>query len=462
MAYLITIYDMNINKIQLKNFKGYSDIELNFSKITFLTGANSSGKSSLIYSVLGAIQSGEFPIHFSPNGKYVNMGDFGEMVNNHDINKKISLNFFISNPENISIYTEWKNDEVRKLPTLSKMFAESEFFKLKIEKIRKYSLEFEYFPELDNNSHLRSPELYREIMTTITNSLKKLRKDDNDEEFVSKRKVEINNYYTLNNTIKFKFENFDNLNLIRQKKGNYIFDIIFKDIKESFREYDRKVSYISSFRLFPERTYYETSKSDLRVGKFGENYEDQIILWETNKDPKFKELCGTLLELGLLHDIKSKRLDGGRYEILVQSIEFGTWSSITDVGFGISQFLPIIVADLQLPEESTLYIAQPEIHLHPKIQALFGDYIVKQITEKSKKYVIETHSEYLINRIRLCICKDQIKENDISTIYLENFKDSTKSHIIKFNSSGEIKNAPPSFFETYMIDVMDIAMNAQI
>src|SRR5690606_25545383 len=156
----------------------------------------------------------------------------------------------------------------------------------------------------------------------------------------------------------------------------------------------------SSFRLFPERTYYETSKFALKVGKFGENYEDQIISWETSKHPNYKKLCGILKELGLLAEIKSKRLAGGRYEILVKNKKDGMWSSITDVGFGISQFLPIIVADLQLGKNSTLFVAQPEIHLHPKIQAQFADYIINRVKEENKFYIIETHSEYLINRLR--------------------------------------------------------------
>ena len=68
---------MILEKISIENFKCFhTKTDIEFGKITLLTGANSSGKSSIIYSILGAIQSGEFPLQFSTNGKYVNMGDF--------------------------------------------------------------------------------------------------------------------------------------------------------------------------------------------------------------------------------------------------------------------------------------------------------------------------------------------------------------------------------------------------
>ncbi|KAA6306392.1 hypothetical protein EZS27_041952, partial [termite gut metagenome] len=63
---------MRIRNLSIQNFKCFEErIDLEEGKLTLLTGANSSGKSSIIYSILGAIQSGEFPLHFSTNGKYV-------------------------------------------------------------------------------------------------------------------------------------------------------------------------------------------------------------------------------------------------------------------------------------------------------------------------------------------------------------------------------------------------------
>lgn len=441
-----------IKSVNIENFKCYEKMAFQTSKVTLLTGANSSGKSSLIYSILGTIQSGEFPFQFSPNGKYVNMGDFEEIVHNHKVDSLIKIDFKVneSNESNQYISTVWKIDTLRNLPILHKLEARADFYKLKIEKIRKYNVEFEYFQEKDEYHAARSPEFIKKILAII--------EGDSKSETIKDR---VDSYSNIKSKINFKFSDFDDFEkTLRRGEYHYLQSVII-NLKKIFNDYDNKLNYISSFRLFPERTYYETSKRDLKVGKFGENYEDQIIAWETTKSSKYKELVEILKELGLLHEIKSKRIDGGRFEILIRSQQNGVWSSLSDVGFGISQFLPIIVADLQLGTNSILFIAQPEIHLHPKVQALFGDYIINRILKDSKRYVIETHSEYLINRIRLAIAKKNINEVDVEAYYIENNGVKAKDYHLRFLKNGQIKNAPESFFDTYMIDVMNIAIEAE-
>ena len=439
-----------INKINIENFKCYEKIEFDTSKITLLTGANSSGKSSLLYSILGAIQSREFPFQFSPNGKYIKMGDFEEIVHNHDKTKLIKLEFQ-DNEENQKVTTYWSNDKIRNLPVLDKLYAESDVFNLSIEKVRKYNLKFEYFIEKDPNSFARSPEMIKKIMAIVESSIKT---DKKGEEKIKDKFEKIKTKFEL------KFTDFNELEKILRSEQYYYLSTFKSSISTMFNRFDDSINYISSFRLYPERTYYETSKQDLKVGKFGENYEDQIIAWETKKSPEYKELI-TLKDLGLLHEIKSKRLDGGRFEILIRTKANGVWSSLSDVGFGISQFLPIIVADLQLGKRSTLFIAQPEIHLHPKVQALFGDYLVNRIAKDYKRYIIETHSEYLINRLRLAIAKKTIEERDVKTYYIDNNGVNAEDYTLSFLKNGQIKNAPKSFFDTYMLDVMNIAIEAE-
>lgn len=442
-----------IKRVSIENFKCYENIDFSTSKITFLTGANSSGKSSLLYSILGAIQSREFPFQFSPNGKYVKMGDFEEIIYKHDKSKLIKLEFEIEGSSD-TVTTYWKNDSVRNLPVLEKLLTKSKYYNLEITKVRKYNLSFEYFKEKDPHGNARSPEMINKVLELFAKSSQIEGKDKSDINIFKQ-------YSDISSKISFKFSDFAEFNQILKEEKNYYLHHFIREISKIFTEYDDKVNYISSFRLYPERTYYETSKIDLKVGKFGENYEDQIIFWESTKSPKYQQLITILKDLGLLHEIKSKRLDGGRFELLVRSKMNGVWSSLSDVGFGISQFLPIIVADLQLGKKSTLFIAQPEIHLHPKIQAQFGDYIIDRILKDDKRYVIETHSEYLLNRVRLAIAKKTIDEKDVKTYFIENNGSKAKYFDLKFLRNGQIINAPKSFFDTYMLDVMNIAIEAE-
>lgn len=454
---------MDLEKIKIENFKCFhSQTEIELGKITLLTGANSSGKSSIIYSILGSIQSGEFPFQFSTNGKFVNMGDFREIVYNHDKKGEIKLGFTFKNGSIQEINTIWKEDIVNNLPKLYQLKAKSEYFDLSITyKSKKYIVDLKYDPSKDPQYKIFSPENYKKFITNITGLIGENKPNPN-------KKIENEKDFGLILEEMTKPQDFKGLEIeeslfgknILSKKGNVKLQQIFEIVAKTFNNYDKNINFISSFRLHPDRGYLETSKAELKVGNDGNGYLDQIMYWENKTPKKFKELLTILQELNLLEEIKPKRTDGGKYDLLVKTKKNGIFTSLYDVGFGISQFLPIIVADLQLPKESTLFIAQPEIHLHPSIQSSFGDYLTNQIKVNSKKYVVETHSEYLLNKIRLSIVKGEINQDDVKIIFVDNQGEKNILHKIVFNKSGQILNAPENFFKTYMMDVMEIAINA--
>ncbi len=354
---------MKIEQLSIKNFKCFKEKKtFDFPKITILTGANSSGKSSVMYAALGILQSEEFPISFSPNGSFVNMGDFKEISYAHDTKNEIDIDAnFHYNANLICIKSTWKENAADFLPQL----------------LSKESI-------CNGIDRVFYPNLYS---------------------------------------------------------------------ADFFR-------YISAFRRMPERTYLEKVKANYKVGVEGEGYLDQIVEWEKRANGKITELLLIMKSLDMIEEIKLKRHSGGSYEILVKPINSKVLTSLANVGFGVSQFLPIIVADLQLPNGSTLFLAEPEIHLHPTIQSKFGDYLMQQIYQKEKKYVIETHSEYFLNKIRLGIVKGILKKEDVKVYFLQNNGEDTAVFDVQFTKKGTIENAPPNFFETYMIDAMDITLNS--
>jgi len=439
---------MIINNISLKNFKCFNETELNFSRITLLTGANSSGKSSLLYGILSTFQSKNFPFYLSPNGKYVNMGDFETIsfnnVKDNPLDINISIRKVVSDEESNLILkdrtyrfqTRWVIDDPgNNMPTLN--YLKAAIFNGNSEKPDDLISDFEI--KVKDSSFLLDFHYYAENYY--------------DDRFLMPRSAR--DYYDDMHGAQF--------NSLERLKKSFFDAILIKSLYEFSNQQDylddRKLNFMSSFRLRPERTYYQKTKSD-RVDVYGENYIDQIVEWENTNSTKFQELNSILNDLGLLRTIKTRKLQGGRFELRAKVTSQGVWASLTDVGFGISQFLPIIVADLQLSKHSTLLLAQPEIHLHPSVQASLGGYFIKQAQEYDKQYIIETHSEYLLNRIRLAIVKGEIASSDVSVYYFENTIDGTITHAIEFTEDGEIANAPQGFFDTYMMDVMDIAFHA--
>ena len=346
---------MLIKSLGLKNFKCFEKLAVEFAPITLLTGANSSGKSSLINAILAVLQTEQFPFYLSPNGRYVNMGSYEEIVFGGNI--KAGFDIFIEfNDVDDTFDTSWYLNYRNGLPSLA-------------------------------NVH---------------------------------------------------------------------------DIDPSYqpKKLDEFFNYIGSFRQPPERTYYQKAKAQSRIDTDGAGYIDQIIEWEETNPNKLRELISVMQKLDLVFDIQSAKLKGGRFDINVKAQSKASFSSLTDVGFGISQFLPTIVADLQLPDLSCLAISQPEIHLHPPVQAQFGNYIASQIQRTDKQYIIETHSEYLLNRIRLLLVNGELKPTDIRVLYFENDGVKSTVHDVEFTTDGQIRGAPQGFFDTYGLDVMDIAMNA--
>ena len=90
--------------------------------------------------------------------------------------------------------------------------------------------------------------------------------------------------------------------------------------------------------------------------------------------------------------------------------------NLVDVGYGVSQALPILVDTLQRPAADEVFLLQqPEVHLHPRAQAELGSFFVSQAGKK-RRFVIETHSDYLVDRVRMEIRRGNIRAQDVSLL----------------------------------------------
>lgn len=423
---------MLIKSLSLKDFKCFEQVDIDFGKITLLTGANSSGKSSLIYALLGIMQSKYFPQYFALNGELINMGGFEDVLRKKAEKKEFEIGITINEGYNNDkiFQTRWIKNPNTQQPEL--VYFKGNDGTLKILE-NGYSEVDYYIPSIN----FRYDQLIDFISNTSPDILIK-------EKYDNKKVVGCYIKGLLKESIK-KFIDYT----------TFPFELLM-----SFEEAP-PFNYIGSFRLPPERTYYRKPNAT-RVGVNGEGYIDQIIEWEEHNNNKIEyiDLLESIREMGLFKTIQANKMQGGRFELNVQVNENSELASLTDVGFGISQFLPIIVADLQMEDDSCLAISQPEIHLHPKIQATLGDYFCKQVNNTDKQYIVETHSEYLINRMRLLIVKGELKPEDVKLYYMENDGIKTTTYAIELTTDGQIKNAPQGFFDTYEMDVMDIALYA--
>jgi predicted ATPase len=159
------------------------------------------------------------------------------------------------------------------------------------------------------------------------------------------------------------------------------------------------------FRTPPERRYAFGGFSASRSGPTGEQAIDLLItealLRPAGHRPLHKALSFWIKHLGLAQSLDvrdlAKRLN--LFEVDIKGARQGTKANLADVGFGISQVLPVLIQGLLMRRRGIYLVQQPEIHLHPDAQAGLADFFIF-LASQGVITVVETHSEYLLLRLR--------------------------------------------------------------
>ena len=204
-------------------------------------------------------------------------------------------------------------------------------------------------------------------------------------------------------------------------------------------------SSIAPIRSKPKRTY-----DPLKEAETPEGSEMPMVLMRlsaTSKD-EWAELKRNILDFGkvsgLFTDIKVRHLGKLGDPFQLQITVRGPRSNLMDVGYGVSQVLPILVRILR-EKKTRFLLQQPEVHLHPKGQAELTSLFVDVIKKRQNSFVIETHSDYMIDRARIEIMKGRLNPEDVSLIYLEPVQNKVMVHNISFDSEGNMNGVPHGY-----------------
>lgn len=218
----------------------------------------------------------------------------------------------------------------------------------------------------------------------------------------------------------------------------------------------------SPIRSRPERTYDPMREFD---DPEGSDVPMLLMRLEASRSDEWKELESQLVAFGkssgLFQNIKIKKLVGRSLSDPFQ-LQFkvrGPTSNIIDVGYGVSQILPVLVQILNPniskntrhpPQLTFSLLQQPEVHLHPKAQAEFSSLLTKLASEGNRSFIVETHSDYMIDRARIEIRRGNIRPEDVSLIYFEPKENIVKVHSIRFDKMGNMEGVPPHFREFFL------------
>ncbi len=171
-----------------------------------------------------------------------------------------------------------------------------------------------------------------------------------------------------------------------------------------------------------------------------------------SSDPhEWKELKSLLsqfgVESGLFKAVNVKRLgkesDPFQVQITISTLPM----NLIDVGYGVSQALPILVDCIKSPPGQTLLMQQPEVHLHPRAQAQLGSLLGYLAIKQKKQFLVETHSDYLVDRIRIDVRegKHGLKPKDIRILYFERKGAKILVHPMELDECGNLFGAPPGY-----------------
>lgn len=216
-----------------------------------------------------------------------------------------------------------------------------------------------------------------------------------------------------------------------------------------------QINHVSPLRAFPQR-YYLLDKS---VHHQQLNSSDGTELAEVlkNRPDILKDINVLFAPFNIGIDVD--KINNIIHKIVVTQDRVKL--ELTDVGFGISQVLPILVQAYLSPRDSLTIIEQPEIHLHPKMQAWLADALITIALEKKKKFLIETHSDALIRRLRLRIVDDSsmLSQRDVNIYYLHREGGNTRSKLeeIAISPNGDL-NWPKGFMDVEIKDTIEIQL----
>lgn len=214
-----------------------------------------------------------------------------------------------------------------------------------------------------------------------------------------------------------------------------------------------EIAWLAPIRTKPRRTYDEYKYDFTPEGEHTPYIIKRILKSKTERNNflRFAKRIGK--NSGLFENISVKNYGKSSTSSFELDVELSKKTlSINSVGYGISQALPVIVEMFSRPNGTRFAIQQPEVHLHPRAQAAFGSTIFELALSDNKRFFIETHSDYLIDRFRINMRNSKRKNKpDSQIIFFERSKRGNKLHILPIASNGDIATKQPKKYRDFFV-----------
>lgn len=434
--------------LRLRNFKSWSDTgEVELRPITGFFGANSSGKTSLLHALLLLKQTAtsEDPaqvFHFGDRSTLVDLGDFANVVHGHDLARSLEISL------------DWQTDPPVVIRDLERR-----------EVARSSSLGYRVTVE---RSGTRSrPLAVGEMAYRVGGTRFGMRRNSKgyelfgegtDYRFARRR----GRAWPLPPPVRcYGFP--DEVGACYRNAG-FLFDR-----SHDFATRLNRVRYLGPIRARPERRYHWTGAEPADTGRTGEAAVaallaarargDRISLGKGRRRPTLEQhVAYWLRELGLVSEFRVEPLAEGLqiFQVLVRRTAGSPEVPMPDVGFGVSQILPVLVLCFYAPKDSTVILEQPEMHLHPAVQAGLADVLIDAHRRRGVQILLESHSEPLLTRLLRRVADETLSNHEVGLWFTEGVGRGSRITRLQLDEYGGVANWPRDFFGDDFGEVADI------
>lgn len=422
--------------LKIDSFRGYENQEFKFSKYNILIGENSGGKTSLIKMLMLLKQSMRniysYDNQLQLDGPFVDVGLFSDFVRNHDVKKKIKVTYTTSTPDYKDFFLrflaipsqkkrlkEEYNSLLNKFARRSKDYLGTSvsvtysFGKQSLHDISKWSVEFvnEKIGCLKLKVLNRSSDLLDGTGAKITFA----GKDGKKCSLVVR--VSIDGFMVLVDPQSLQSE----LKKIECLDETYFDKFAYLLLSQNdFASKLDSLNYLNPILYHPERYFL---KRDKFVHSSATDYKEAIaVLRVLMENPKAKKDFDSAISfMGLANQVSIDDSESSPV-ISLKTLIGGVESNIVDVGYGVSLQVPILMQLIYMKYRqpgANIILEQPEIHLHPALQAKFMETLAK-FGGINNSFFIETHSEHMLRKLQVLVKKNVIAKDEVAVYYFKN------------------------------------------
>ncbi len=366
-------------ELYIDNYKGFTDIVISFEDVNFFVGENSTGKTAVL-NLMEVISQPNFWVVPDFNSEDIELGYFSEMVNQNSSNKKY-----------FSIGSSKDDSRIQR--------NHSQYIWMKF-------TEKEHAPEVSECKFIyKSKSVWCKLFEkTVTYQTKEY---DNQEDF----STWVRDFNGFGEEISIETKHVPFFGIAR----SLVEDHINGGGAHDSGQFSISGTYSHMYWIAPIRAKAKRWYESYSLSYTSEGAHTPLLLkkYQNANSSKSKSFHSAIVEFGKQSGLfdEVRIMDDKPENPFSVNVDYGKLSmNIANVGYGVSQVLPLVVEMLRTREES-FAIQQPEVHLHPRAQAAFGDLIYKVATKNHNRLTIETHSDYMINRFRFAINKGKSKIN---------------------------------------------------